>query len=340
MILLIASLAWRSGNDARVDTTEAREAHLSVDHTRNLHTIPHVGYLTNFDPSFPAPLARPHLDAFLQGLRELGYVDQENIIIEYRFAHNDPVVLSEIVNELVSLPVTAIVAADSLAMRAAQDATESVPLIMTTSNDPVAGGRVESLARPGGNITGLTVSTPGLAGKRLEVLQQLVPRTARVAVLWRRSNAAIQEWEHTNAAAQNFGIQLYSYEIRDALDIPAAMERAKNEELDAVLVFGTPLLNERSRQIASLALDYAMPLMGYTEEWVEAGALLSYAPSVGDLMRRSAGYVDRILQGNSPADIPIEQPTTFDFIVNLRTVESLGTRVDRRVLTLTTRLIQ
>jgi putative tryptophan/tyrosine transport system substrate-binding protein len=300
-----------------------------------------VGYLGSLSPDWPSPISAPHAGLFAQGLNDLGYVDGKNVVVEYRFANGDFDRLPALAGELIARNVAVIVAGDSRAMRAAQDTTTVVPLIMTTSTDPVSSGRVQSLARPGGNITGLTLSTtPGLAGKRLEILTQAVPGVKRVGILWQQSQATIREWEQAEKAAHALDIELVSLEVRSTTRIGDVFEQARAAEVGALLVFGTPTLNAAMGPIASAALADRLPLIGSTDDWVQSGALLSYAADADDLYRRSAAYVDKILRGANAAELPVEQPLVFDLVVNLNTARQLGLRDIDQVLNQATHILR
>jgi putative tryptophan/tyrosine transport system substrate-binding protein len=266
------------------------------------------------------------LDAFRQQLRHLGYVEGQNLGIEYRWAADRDDQLPSLAADLVRLKVDVIVVeGHTPAIQAAKQATSTIPIVMGVSGDPVKTGLVESLARPGGNVTGLSLLTPELAPKRLELLKEAVPTLARVAVLWNAANPVkVLDWHETQAAASVLGLQLQSLEVRGSPDFDGAFDAATRDRAEALVVLPDGLINSHRKQIVDFATASRLPGMYPYREFVEAGGLMSYAPSYVDLFRRAAVYVDRILQGAKPADLPVEQPTKFELVLNRKTAQALG----------------
>jgi putative ABC transport system substrate-binding protein len=282
------------------------------------------------------------IDGFLQGMREHGYFEGQNIVIEYRFSADRNDRLAEPAGELVALKVDLIVTSGSPASFAARDVTDTIPIVMPSLNaDPVATRLIASLARPGGNITGITEMAPQLSGKRLQLLKDTVPTLSRVAVFWNPSNPAygpiLQDLE---AAAQTIGVDLRRLEVRVAEDFEGAFEAAVRHRAGALIAPGDPLVTNRPRMVADLALRYRLPTMVENKEMAIAGALLSLGPNIVDSYRRSATHVDKILKGAKPGDLPMEQPAKFDLVVNLKTARTLGLSIPQSVLTQATQLIQ
>jgi ABC-type uncharacterized transport system substrate-binding protein len=265
------------------------------------------------------------LDAFRQQLRQLGYVEGQNLGIEYRWAADRDDQLPSLAADLVRRKVDVIVVeGHTPAIQAAKQATGTIPIVMGVSGDPVKTGLVESLARPGGNVTGLSLLTPELAPKRLELLKEAVPTLARVAVLWNAANPVkVLDWHETQAAASALGLQLQSLEVRGPPDFDGAFDAATRDRADALVVLPDGLINSHRKQILDFAMASRLPGMYPYREFVDAGGLMSYAPSYVDLFRRAAVYVDRILQGTKPADLPVEQPTKFELVLNMKTAQAL-----------------
>jgi putative ABC transport system substrate-binding protein len=283
------------------------------------------------------------LQAFRQGLHDLGYVEGQNLVIEGRFAEGKADRLPELAAELVRLQVDVIVAAGIAAIRAAQHATRTLPIVMVVGGaDPVAHGFVASLARPGGNITGMSAIHADLSGKRLELLQRTVPSVARIAVLMNPANPAhALQLRETQAAAQALGMQLQVLEARGREELESAFSAIHREGAGALFVFSDPLLFERHlSDIAALALQHRLPSIYAWRMWVEAGGLMSYAPSLPDIWRRTAYYVDRILKGTKPADLPVEQPMKFELVINHKTAQALGLTIPPTLLILADEVIQ
>jgi putative ABC transport system substrate-binding protein len=289
--------------------------------------IPRIGIL--FASSASAQSAR--VEAFRQRLRELGYVEGKNIFIEYRYAEGKLERLPDLAAELVGLKVDVIVTVPQ-AILAAQKASPTIPIVFIHP-DPVGTGLVSSLARPGGNITGLSLMTPDLDGKRLELLKEAFPKVARVAFLWQsggtRGNLALTDME---AAAKALGVKLLSLPVRSLDDFESAFARAKKERAQALITSIGGLILTQQRQVLDFAVKNRLPAMYPYSEFVEAGGLMSYAPNYTDLWRRSAEYVDKILKGAKPADMPVEQPTKFEFFVNLKTAKQIGLTIPQKMM--------
>jgi putative ABC transport system substrate-binding protein len=287
------------------------------------------------------PTGQVLLDAFRQRLSELGWSEGKNIAIEYRYAEGKLDRLPELAVELVRLKVDLIVAPGTRTALAAKQATQTIPIVFPLAADAVGSGLVASLARPGGNITGLTAIAPDLAGKRLELIREAVPKTTRVAVLWdggRPANIAVLK--EIEAAARAFGVQVQSLEARAAADFAGAFRAATQERANALIVPAGNLLFSHRQQIASLAIRSRLPSIYDSEEFVDAGGLMSYGPSLVDLCRRAATYVDKILKGAKPADLPVEQPIKFELVINLKAAKQIGLTIPQSVLYRADRVIK
>jgi len=277
----------------------------------------------------------PRLDTFRQGLRDLGYVECENLIIEHRYAEGSDERLRDLAAELVRLPVEVIVAGGSAATRAAQQATRTISIVMASSGDPVGLGFVASLARPGGNITGLSNLVAELPGKQLELLKEAVPQSARVAVLTNPPSPILgqAELENLAAAATALGVHLHVVPLRSPDEVDGAFAALTQEGADALVVLGEPLLLDRIiGAIVDRAAQHRLPAIYRWRSHVEAGGLMSYGPNQPAIWRRYAYYVDRILQGANPADLPVEQPTKFELVINLKTAQALGITIPPTLL--------
>ena len=278
---------------------------------------------------FPA-----RVEAFRQRLRELGYVEGKNIVIEYRYAEGKGERLPDLAAELVQLKVDVIVTTSPSATLAAKKASATIPIVFGAATDPVGAGIVSSLARPGGNITGLSQMAPDLDGKRLELLKEAFPKVTRVAFLWRaggtrRGNLDLTEME---AAAKALGLKLISLDVRSLDDFDSAFARAKREGAQALITTTGSLIYTQQRQVLDFAAKNRLPAMYPASVFVEAGGLMSYAPSYTDLFRRAADFVDKILKGTRPADLPVEQPTKFEFVINLKAAKQIGLTIPPNVL--------
>jgi putative tryptophan/tyrosine transport system substrate-binding protein len=277
----------------------------------------------------------PHLrDAFVDSLRALGWIEGKNVVYEDRYAENRLDRLPELAAELVRLKVDVITAAGTLAPLAAKRATSTIPIVMTSAGDPLGSGLVASLARPGGNVTGLSLMAPDLGGKRLELLKEILPGLSRVAVVWNAANPySALVFKETEHAAQALRIQVQSLEVRSPGDLDGALEAATRQQASALITVEDPLTLDHRQRIADFAAKNRLPAIYGLREFVDAGGFIAYGAHIADLMRRSAGYVDKILKGAKPADLPVEQPTKFELIINLKTAKALGLTVPPTLLT-------
>ena len=264
-------------------------------------------------------------DAFRDGLRQLGYVEGKNIAIEWRTSGERTERVPELAAELVRLKVDVIVAANNPAVAAAQNATTTIPIVMVIATDPVGLGFVSSLARPSGNITGLTIQTRELSGKRLELLKEAVPHLIRVAILWDPTEPGRRQLvTEAEAAAPRLGLQLQTLEVRNGREVGSAFKAMTRGRVGAVLVYGSSMLAVHRAKIAELAVKNRLPAMGVAREWMDAGFVMSYGTSLNDMFRRAPYFVDKILKGAKPADLPVEQPTKFELVINTKTAKALG----------------
>jgi putative tryptophan/tyrosine transport system substrate-binding protein len=268
---------------------------------------------------------QPHLESFIQGMRELGYAEGKNIIFEYRYADGQQDRLSELAAELVRGKVDVIVTTSTLSALAARKVTRTVSIVMTTGN-PIELGLAKSLAKPGGNVTGLSMLMSDLSGKRVELLKEALPKISRAAVLWssRRASESVLGLKETEDAAKALSVPLYSMEVPNAEDINSGFAKLPKAKVNALIVLLSPMATLNSKKIVDLALKYRLPSVYPTRQFAEEGGLMAYGPLVGDLYHRAAAYVDKILKGAKPADLPVEQPTKFEFIVNLKTAKQIG----------------
>ncbi len=304
---------------------------------QQLTKIPRIVYLSI--DSLSDSSART--EAFRQGLREFGYVDGKNIVIEYRYADGKPERLSAFAAEVVRLKVDVIVTSGLGSTRPANEATNTIPIVMTQDPDPVANGFVASLAHPGGNITGLSTLSPELSGKRLELLKETVPKLSRVAVLGTSTSPSnAQSLRETELTAGAVAVKLQYLDIRGPKDIETAFRAASKERADAVLLLGGPVLASQRTQFANLAVKTRLPAIYWRSDIVESGGLMSYGVSYTDLDRRAATYVEKILKGRKPADLPVEQPKKFEFIVNLKAAKQIGLTIPPDVLARADRVIR
>jgi putative ABC transport system substrate-binding protein len=304
--------------------------------------VARIGYLLS--GVLESPETRVLLDAFRQGLRERGYVEGQNIVIEYRAADGKLERFPGLATELARLKVDLIVAPNTSAGRAVQQATTTIPIVTIVMGDPVGDGLVASLARPGGNITGTTFLGPELVPKRLELLKEALPRVSRVAALWhpdayaeRTTRAMLQE---TEAAARTLGVQLQLVEVRRPDEFDRAFSTMTRERAEALIVLPSPMLFTERRRIVDLAARHRLPAMYQAREFVELDGLIAYGASIPDLWRRAATYVDKILKGAKPADLPVEQPTKFELAINLKTAQALGITIPSSLLFQADRVIQ
>ena len=288
--------------------------------------IPRVGVL------FIGGRDQPHLESFKQGLRELGYVEGKNILLEYRYAEGKYDRLPKLTEELVRDKVDVIITTSSISARAARQVTKTIPIVMT-SGSPVERGLAESFSRPGGNVTGLSVFALELSGKRLELLKEMVPKMTRVAALWSTSeNESVLGFKETEEAAKTLSLRMQSVELGEAGEIEKAFADLTKTQVDALVIVLSPLVTLHSKRIVELALKQRLPGMYPTRQFAEEGGLMAYGPLVGDLYRRAATYVDKILKGANPANLPIEQPKKFDLVINLKTAKKIGLTIPPNVL--------
>ena len=287
-----------------------------------------------------SPSTDGRIAAFRLGLRELGYVEGKDIVIERRYAEGRVERLSTMARDLVSLKVDVIVAIGTASVEAAKDATQTIPIILS-SGDPVGSGHVASLARPGGNITGLTNLTPELVGKRLELLKEAVPRLSQVAVVWNpNSPAADLRMKEAEVAARSLHLQLHSAGVRSPNDLEPAFLTMKKERVGALITLRGPLIVNQSKRILDLAAKNRLAAMYDDRSTVEAGGLMSYGANQADLDRRAAYFVDKILKGAKPGALPIEQPMKFELVINLKTAKQIGLTIPPNVLARATKVIK
>jgi len=297
--------------------------------------IPRIGYLS------PRSTNPARIEAFRQGLHELGYVEGKNIVIESRNAEGKLDRLSHVAAELVRLKVDVIVTSSPAPTRAAKQATLTIPIVFAQDSDPVASGFVASLARPGGNITGLSTLAPELSGKRLELLKEVVPKLSRVAVLGTSTSpSTAPTLKETELAAGASKVQLQYLDVLDPKDIETAFRTAAKGRADAVLVLAGPVVFFQRTQIAELAVKSRLPAIYPQTEFTEAGGLMYYGANTPDMYRRAATFVDKILKGAKPADLPVEQPTKFEFIINLKAAKQIGLTIPPNVLARADRVIR
>ncbi len=299
--------------------------------------VPRVGFLSSFSASATAPW----LQAFRRGLRDLGWIEGKNISIEYRYAEGKRDRLPALAADLVRLKVDIIVSSIGTDTVAAKNATRTIPIVMASAGDPVAGGLVESLARPGGNITGLTQMAPELSGKRLELLKETVPKLSRVAVLWDPDGTTSPlAWKETHVPARALGLQLHSMEVRSSNDFAKAFQDAARARAGALAVMPDPLFVQNLKRIADLAARSHLPSVFHLREFADLGGLMAYGPDRSDMFRRAATYVDKILKGAKPADLPVEQPTRFELVINMKTAKALGLTFPQSILIRADQMIQ
>jgi ABC-type uncharacterized transport system substrate-binding protein len=293
--------------------------------------MPRIGFIfssgTPVDPS-------PQLEAFRLGLRDLGYVEGKNVLIERRYAEGRLDRMSPFVHEFVQQKVDVIMGVNNVVIRAAKEATKTIPIVMISSVDPVVAGYVESFARPGGNITGFAWLIRDLSAKRVELLRELLPKMSRVGVLWDADGPgpaiALKEYE---GAAQAFKLEFHSLEIRGPTpDLPGAFQVAKTVRLDALIVVANPLMGQRAKQVFELAAKYRLPSMTEERRYVDAGGLMSYGANLADLYQRAAEYVVEILKGAKPGDLPVKLPAKFEIFINLKTAQQLGLVIPQHVM--------
>jgi putative ABC transport system substrate-binding protein len=299
--------------------------------------VPRVGFLSATSPS----TISARTEAFRQGLRELGYVEGKNIVIDFRYAEGKVDRLPALAAELVRLKVEAIVTAGPTVTRPVKEATSTIPIVMTFDDDPVGSGFAASLARPGGNITGLSTLNPEIAGKQLELLKQVVLKLARVAVLGPSTRpGTAQALKEIELVAASLGVKHQYLDVREPKDIESAFRAASKAHAEALLVLQGPVINSSRAQIVEFTTKSRLPGIYYSSEFVQDGGLMSYATNITDLSRRAATYVDRILKGAKPADLPIEQPTKFELVINLKTAKQIGITIPPNVLARADRVLK
>lgn len=299
--------------------------------------VSRIGFLIGTSPS----AVTSRTEAFRQGLRELGYIEGKNIIIEWRYAEGKVDRLPPLAAELVRLNVDLIVTGGPTPTRAAKQATSTIPIVMTQHVDPVGSGLVASLARPGGNVTGLSTLAPEVAGRRLELLKEITPKLSRVAVLGTSTSAgSARERTGVEVAAGALGLKLQLVDIINPGDVETAFRAMSKEHADAILVMSSGVTANRRTEIAKLAIKSRLPAVYYRPEFVEAGGLMSYGVSFTDLDRRAATYVDKVLKGAKPAELPVEQPTKFELVINLKTAKQIGLTIPANVLARADRVIK
>jgi putative ABC transport system substrate-binding protein len=288
-----------------------------------------IGLLENI----PAASNAANFDALRKGLRELGYVEGQNLVLDYRSADGRPERFPQLAADLLRLNVDLIVTRGTLAVMAAKNATGTIPVVMAASGEPVGTGVVAGLAHPGGNVTGLSALTSELIAKRLELLRETVAGIRRIAFLQNIGNpAAHQSWEELRTAAPSLGLEAQLLDVRRPEDIVRAFDTAVAQRADVILMGIDTVLLANRRQVVELAVKHRLPTMYYTREFVEAGGLMSYGVNYPDLYRRAATFVDKIFKGAKPADLPVEQPTKFELIINLKTARTLGLEVPPMLL--------
>ena len=298
--------------------------------------IPQIGILT-----LSVASSMPAFEGFRQGLRDLGYVEGQNIVLEFRFAQGRPERLAAMAIELAQMKVDVIVIESAQAARAAGDASKAIPIVMAVVGDPVRAGLVTSLARPGGNITGLSTLATELSGKRLQLLKEVVPHAMRVAVIWNDSNpAAAGNLAETRTAARSMGVDLQSVEVRNASDLDLALEAVAAARPSAFLALTNGMFLANRTRIVEFTARSRLPAIFPDREFVQAGGLMAYGPSLTANFRRAAGYVDKILKGAKPADLPVEQPTQFELVINLKTARALGITIPPSLLLRADEVIQ
>ncbi len=306
-------------------------------HAQPATKIPRIGFLSAVSRS----TISARVEAFHQGLGELGYVEGKNIFIEWRFAEGKFDRLPSLAAELVRLKVDVIVAEAPTSTRSAKQATVTIPIVMMFDEDPVGSGFVASLAHPGGNITGLSSLNPEISGKQLELLKEIVPKLSRVGVLGDVTRPGTpQALREINVTADAFRVHVQYLEVRASKDIEIAFRAASKERVDALLVLGSPVLNSQRKRVVELAVKSRLPAIYPRQEAVEDGGLMSYGASIADLSRRAATYVDKIVKGANPADLPVEQPTKFELIINLHGAKQIGLTIPPNVLARADRVIK
>ena len=281
------------------------------------------------------------VEAFRDGLRERGYVEGRNLKLEWRFAEGHDERLPRLARELVDLKVDAIFAVNTQAAQAAKGTSQTIPIVIARVADPVRTGLVASLARPGGNVTGLTSITDELAGKRVQLLREALPKAQRVAVVWNSGNPGLAiTLQETEAASLQFGLKVQALPVRSANDLPKVFEAITKGHADVVVVLDDVLITSHKQQIMGWATKSHLPVVSIYREFAEAGALLAYGPSIRDMYRRAAYFVDKILKGTKPGELPVEQPTQFELVINLKAVKTLGLTIPQSLVARADEIVQ
>jgi putative tryptophan/tyrosine transport system substrate-binding protein len=310
-------------------------AQVYLAHAQKQASIPRIGVLLLGAPP------NANLDAFIQGLRELGYVEGKNILIEYRFAEGKADRLPELARELVRLKVAAIFTAGTPAIFALKEATKTIPIVFFSTSDPIGTGVVASLAHPGGNITGISVLASDLWPKRLELLKEIFPKLSRVAMLWNKGNAGMAlEAKATQEVAGPLHVTLQDRGVKDPNELDAVFALMTKDQPDGFLALMDPVLNSYQKRILDFLAQNRLPAIFENKTWVEAGGLISYGANYADAHRRAATLMDKILKGAKPADLPVEQPTKFELVVNLKTAKQIGLTIPPNVLARADRVIR
>jgi putative ABC transport system substrate-binding protein len=307
---------------------------------QTLLKIPRIAFLHPASP--PGDGGDWRLESLQQGLRELGYIEGKTMHLEVRWGDGKLERIPALANELVRLNVDVIIAATAPAVLAARQATQTIPIVMPVSSDPVGDGLVKSLSRPGGNITGLSLMSPELGAKRLELLKELLPKVAHpVAVLWNPAYVGMRaRFEQAQVAAPAVGLSVRSMEVRDTRELESAFDAISKERSDAMLLLADPFTGSQRKQIVDFAAQKRLPAIYESSEFVDAGGLMSYGPSFAENYRRAAYFVDKILKGAKPGDLPIEQPTKFELIINMKTAKALGIKIPDSILVRANKLIE
>jgi len=304
---------------------------------QQIKTIPRIGILQ----SASASSSTSNINAFRKGLRELGYTEGKNILVEYRYADGNLSRLSELASELVQLKVDVIVAAGTQSTTAAKQATRTTPIVVGAAGDLVGTGLVASLSRPGGNITGSTVISPDIGGKRVELLKEAVPKASRVAVLlYSSSGTDRDEVKQMETAAQSLRLKIQIVKVQNPSDFQAASAAMKRENADALILIQNSFTNVHRKQLAGLGVKSRLPTMCESARWTEDGCVMSYGPDLPYQYHRAAVYVDKILKGANPAELPVEQPTKFELIINLKTGKQIGLTIPQWVLVKADRVVR
>ena len=307
----------------------------ALAHAQTQPKIPRIGILRAGAPpdSF--------LNVFVQGLRDLGYIDGKNVRLEIRFAEGKVERIPDLATELVRLKVDAVYAQSTPVILALKQATKTIPIVFYSTSDPIGMGFVASLARPGGNITGVTLMASDLWPKRLEILKEIAPKASRVAMLWNKSNAGMAlEAKATEEVAGPLGLALQDHGIKDADDLEGVFGVISKDRPDGFLALMDPILNANRKRILDFLIRNRLPAIFENKEWVEDGGLISYGPDFSDAVRRAAALTDKVLKGTKPVDIPVEQPTKFEMVINLKTAKQIGLTIPPNVLARADRVIR